>query len=62
MKVDFYRLLQVEEDAGEDEIRRAYRRLAKTWHPDKNPSNGAHAANMFQQINEAYQVIRTLSR
>ncbi|HEV8612302.1 MAG TPA: molecular chaperone DnaJ [Gemmatimonadales bacterium] len=52
---DFYELFGVSRDAGEDEIKRAYRRLAMEYHPDRNPS--ADAATRFRQIAEAYEVL-----
>lgn len=51
----FYDLLGVPVSAGENEIKRAYRRKALRYHPDSNPSPDAHAK--MQQINEAYQRI-----
>jgi len=52
---DFYELLGVGRDAGEDEIKRAYRRLAMEYHPDRNPS--PDAAAKFREIAEAYEVL-----
>lgn len=52
---DFYSLLGVRRDAGEDEIKRAYRRLAMEYHPDRNPSPEAEAR--FKEIAEAYSVL-----
>ncbi len=53
---DYYELLGVPRDAGEDDIRKAYRRLARKYHPDVNPDD-KDAANRFKDINEAYQVL-----
>ena len=50
-------LLDVENDAGFDEIKAAYRRLAKANHPDTNPGN-AEAAERFQAVQAAYEVLR----
>lgn len=52
---DYYAVLGVAKDASVDEIRRAYRKLAIQWHPDKNPSEVA--GNRFKKISEAYQVL-----
>ena len=53
---DYYRLLGVHLEATEDEIRRAYRRLALQWHPDRNPGS-AEAEERFKEISEAYAVL-----
>ncbi|CAF3894003.1 unnamed protein product [Rotaria sordida] len=54
---DFYEILEVEKTATEDEIKRAYRRLALKWHPDKNLTNKAQAEEKFKLISEAYEVL-----
>ena len=53
---DFYRVLGVAENAKPDEIKKAYRKLAKQHHPDANPNNAA-AAEKFKEISEAYAVL-----
>ena len=53
---EFYELLQVSRTASEDEIKRAYRKLAMQYHPDRNPSPDAEAR--FKEITEAYEVLR----
>ena len=53
---DYYKILGVERKASEDDIRKAYRDLAKKYHPDRNP-NDKQAEERFKEINEAYQVL-----
>lgn len=54
--MDYYKLLQVDKSATEDELKKAYRKLAMKWHPDKNPTNKKEAETKFKQISEAYEV------
>ena len=54
---DPYKVLGVSRDASDDEIKRAYRRLAKQYHPDVNPGD-AEAARKMQEINAAYEQIK----
>jgi curved DNA-binding protein len=53
---DYYKILGVDRKAGADEIRKAYRKLAKQYHPDYNPNN-RQAEERFKEINEAYEVL-----
>ena len=53
---DFYQALGVPEKASQDEIKKAYRKLAKKHHPDANPGD-ASAAERFKEIGEAYSVL-----
>src|SRR5437764_7477011 len=54
--VDYYKILGVGKDASDDEIKKAYRKLARKYHPDLNP-NDKEAHKKFQQINEANEVL-----
>lgn len=53
---DYYKILGVERNASEEDIRKAYRKLAKQYHPDYNPNN-KQAEERFKEINEAYEVL-----
>lgn len=53
---DYYKTLGVDRKASEDDIRKAYRDLAKKYHPDRNPGD-KQAEERFKEINEAYQVL-----
>jgi DnaJ-class molecular chaperone len=55
MSKDYYKLLGIEKNANSDEIKRAYRKLAMQYHPDKG--GGKEAEEKFKQINEAYQIL-----
>ncbi|XP_012935695.1 dnaJ homolog subfamily B member 6 isoform X4 [Aplysia californica] len=52
-----YDVLGIERSATEQEIKKAYRRLALKWHPDKNPDNKDEAKRKFQEISEAYDIL-----
>lgn len=53
---DYYKILGVERNADSQQIKRAYRKLAKEFHPDRNPGN-TNAEERFKEINEAYEVL-----
>ncbi len=53
---NYYEILGVQPEAGAEEIRKTYRRLAFQWHPDRNPGN-PRAADRFKEVSEAYGVL-----
>ncbi|XP_076460936.1 dnaJ homolog subfamily B member 6-like isoform X2 [Babylonia areolata] len=55
--MSYYDILGVERNASEKDIKKAYRRLALKWHPDKNPNNKDEAEKKFKEISEAYDVL-----
>ncbi|KAL0268232.1 UNVERIFIED_CONTAM: hypothetical protein PYX00_010260 [Menopon gallinae] len=55
--VDYYRVLEVSKNASVGDIKKAYRKLALKWHPDKNPDNEEEANRKFKEISEAYEVL-----
>lgn len=54
-KRDYYEVLGVEKTATDEELKKAYRRLAKKYHPDANPDNKKEAEVKFKEVNEAYE-------
>ena len=57
MKRDYYEILGVSRTADDEELKKAYRKLALKYHPDKNPDRRAEAEEHFKEVNEAYQVL-----
>ncbi|XP_012135622.1 dnaJ homolog subfamily B member 6 isoform X1 [Megachile rotundata] len=55
--VDYYKVLEVQRTASSGDIKKAYRKLALKWHPDKNPENLDEANKRFKEISEAYEVL-----
>ena len=56
-KQDYYTTLDVPKTATLDEIKKAYKKLAVKWHPDKNPDNKDEAPEKFRTIAEAYEIL-----
>src|SRR5581483_6120470 len=54
---DYYQTLGVPKNAAEKDIKSAYRKLARKWHPDANPDNQKEAEEKFKEIQEAYEVL-----
>ncbi len=55
-KRDCYEILGISKSATDDEIKKAYRRMAKQYHPDANPGN-KEAEDKFKEVNEAYSIL-----
>src|SRR4030065_1085080 len=61
MAEDYYQILGLDKKVSADEIKKAYRKLALKWHPDKNPNNKA-AEEKFKKISEAYAVLSDVQK
>lgn len=60
--MNYYEILDVPLNASTNDIKKAYRKLALKWHPDKNPQNLEEAGEMFRKISEAYEVLSDESK
>jgi len=56
-KKDYYEILGLQKNADESEIKKAYRKMAVKWHPDKNPDNKEESEKQFKKIGEAYEIL-----
>ncbi|KAL6043205.1 dnaJ protein 1 [Balamuthia mandrillaris] len=54
---DYYKILGVDKNASDEDVKKAYRKMALKWHPDRNPNN-KHAEEQFKLVSEAYEVLR----
>ncbi|XP_078722781.1 dnaJ homolog subfamily B member 6 isoform X1 [Lampetra fluviatilis] len=59
---DYYQVLGIQPTSSQEEIKKAYRRLALKWHPDKNPESKEMAERKFKEIAEAYDVLSDKSK
>ena len=55
-KKDYYDVLGVSKSANKDELKKAYRKLAMKYHPDRNPDD-SQAAEKFKELSEAYEIL-----
>ena len=58
MYKDYYKSLGLDRNASKDDVKKAYRKLAKQYHPDKNPGN-KQAEEKFKEVSEAYEAINS---
>jgi len=55
--MDYYAILEVSRNSTDEEIKKSYRRLAKLWHPDKNPEKAEEASIQFKKITAAFEIL-----
>jgi DnaJ-class molecular chaperone len=60
--MDYYKILGINRNASDEDIKKSYRRLAMKWHPDKNRNNKEMASDKFKNISEAYSVLSDKSK
>ena len=53
----YYQILELQNNASLDDIKKAYKKLAIKYHPDKNPTNKEHAEEKFKEISQAYEIL-----
>ncbi|MGM0640781.1 MAG: molecular chaperone DnaJ [Thermotogota bacterium] len=56
-KKDYYKTLEIDKSASQEEIRKAYRKMVKKWHPDRHQENKQAAEDKFKEVQEAYEVL-----
>lgn len=56
-KRDYYEVLGVDKNATDEELKKAFRKMAKKYHPDANPDNKKEAEIKFKEVNEAYETL-----
>ncbi len=57
LQKDYYKTLELSPNADDKDIKKAFRKLALLYHPDKNPQNIQEAGEKFKKINEAYEIL-----
>ena len=55
--MNYYNTLDLKKNCSTNEIKQQYKKLARKWHPDKNPNNKEIAEKKFKEISEAYEVL-----
>ena len=55
--IDYYQVLEIHRNAFQADIKKAYKKMALKWHPDKNPDNKEEADKRFKEISEAHKIL-----